>query len=256
VTKDLVPTLERKIGYILTTRVKDAIRELENEFLSQFQPYAPQDFSFVTIDAEAMSESLSSAVASSPYPVISLDRVYIPKAAAFLDVTRRTDPATGAVCIGERAGAAPLPEQFGMLREYSEIALADVGAFEGTTLTDICSSLERRGVMVKQVILGVAGDEALNRLNGVRPVRAMQRFRFYEWIELRDLFGIDGRAVPGTGKRFMPYCENLQQWASISAENEPMVRELCTGYNGKLLRTLEGYDLGMIGESMQYRGGV
>ena len=69
----------------------------------------------------------------------------------------------------------------------------------------------------------------------------LRTFNFYEWIELRDLFGIDGRAtgILNGIRTFMPYWENLTQWASIPQCNEQKVAELCKYFNARLLAKLK-----------------
>jgi len=81
---------------------------------------------------------------------------------------------------------------------------------------------------------------------------------FYEWIELRDLVGIDGRAVglSSEGYRlYMPYWENLTEWASVPEESMAPVKEICLkAYRGimQLLRD-NGYYVSKIGRIVEYK---
>jgi len=79
---------------------------------------------------------------------------------------------------------------------------------------------KNEGISVKQVYLGVAGRgvEAELKDISVDEIITVYGANFYEWIELRDLLGIDGRAVGLSfeGYRlYIPYWENLTEWASI-----------------------------------------
>lgn len=190
-------------------------------------------------------------------PLISLDRIYFPYAAAFLEVTRKTNPENGKITIAARPGTRPLNEQLNRI-PYEEVVLGDVGAFEGNTLATICSELESRKIKVKEIYLGFSTPEANKKLNCTRKVNVLNIFNFYEWIELRDLFGIDGRAVglEGSKRTFIPYWENLTQWASIPKENETSIIELCKEFNYRLLAELKanGKDMIKIGKAIKFGG--
>ena len=258
VTKDIVETLERKIGYQLNKELKRYVKGLENQFLTNFWQFVPTRIEKRAIDAPSVSAKLDDISRSNGTPVISLDRVYIPSAQEFLEVTRQTNQETGQVKIAERPGALSIEEQVEKIREYKEIVLADVGAFEGTTILDICDLLSQRDIKVDEIVLGISSNEANKKLNKTRKVSALNLFNFYEWIELRDLFGIDGRNIGiRNGKReFIPYWENLCKWASISTENRDEVERLCKKFNSELIGKLwqEGYDLNRIGRPVKYLG--
>lgn len=258
VTKDLVETLERKIGYKLKEDSKTKIKILEDEFITEFWPFIPNNLSKLAISALEVSERLNSITKESKYPIISLDKVYITSADEYLEVTRITDPITGKIKIAGRSGNKSLEEQINKLRNYNKMVLADVGAFEGDTLLDITKRLEMMGVNIEKIYLGFSDNRAYKKINSSKKLYCLYRFDFYEWIELRDLFGIDGRNVESCDgiKRFIPYWENLVGWASISKENELNVAILCKYYNNKLLEILqEGLvDINRIGLIVKYRG--
>lgn len=173
-----------------------------------------------------------------------MDRIYFPIADKYLEATRITDPVTGEVIIGERSGTLPLDWQLEQLRGYRSIVLADVGSFEGTTLLKICSLLEQKGLGIEEIVLGFVGKVAQEKLGSKYKLSSVYNFEFYEWIELRDFFGIDGRRQFGTD-RIMPYWNNLPLWASISVSDEQSVVCLCKEYNTKLMDVLVkgGYDI-------------
>ena len=258
ITKDIVETLERKIGYELDTELIEQINILEDEFLFDFFKFIPNNIKKTVVDASCISSQLESLVDRTNYPVISLDRVYLINADEYLEVTRLTNPKTGEVKITERPNTKPLQKQINNLRKYGNIVLVDVGAFEGETLLEICRLLEKDGINIKEIYLGVSSNEANEKINKRIKLTVLNLFDFYEWIELRDLFGIDGRNVgmENEAKLFIPYWENLSKWASISKENEPYIRELCKKYNRELVGRLwqEGYDLKKIGKPIKYGG--
>jgi len=256
ITRDIVETLERKLGYNLDTCSQEKIRLLEDNFLSEFWQYIPLEIVKKEVRAKNISEELSSIVARSDLPVVSLDRIYFPIANKYLEATRITNPNTGEVVIGERCGALSLDWQLEQLRIYRSIVLADVGSFEGTTLLKICSLLEQKGLDIEEIVLGFVGKVAQEKLGSKYKLSSVYNFEFYEWIELRDFFGIDGRRKFGSNE-LMPYWNNLPSWASISVSDEQSVVCLCKAYNVQLMDILVkgGYDLQKIVGRINYNGG-
>ena len=136
--------------------------------------------------------------------------------------------------------------------------LIDIGAFSGGSLLEICELLEKEEIEVQRITLGVADSAAVERISKkIENVQAAYTFKFYEWIELRDLWGIDGRSVGNIGKRraFMPYWENLTEWATIAPEYEEKVQKLCKDYNLRLIAGFERENLPpeKIGILVKYR---
>lgn len=244
VSKDLALTLERRLGYKLNEGQKVAIDALEDRFLQEFWAYVPANIIKESVSADALSKLLQYLLSQENLPVVTLDDVYVnpSKVNGFFSVTRLTDPKTYETKIGSRPGAPSLEEQISKLASKykgKEIALADVGAFEGNTLVDVISMLEKASIKIPKVYLGVWGTQAINKVNGaVKQTVALRTYDLFEWIELRDFFGIDGRKTE-SGK-IIPYWENLEKWASIVPENVQQVRELCQKYNGLLNDILGG----------------
>ena len=138
------------------------------------------------------------------------------------------------------------------------VSLVDVGAFEGDTILDICRRVEEEGIKVDGVYLGFSSEIANGKIGNRYRYRVLNSFNLYEWIELRDFFGIDGRNIENNDgqKMFIPYWENLIKWASVPEENEKEVRELCISYNQKLMYLLkeDGQDTAKIGKAVMYEG--
>ncbi len=189
ITKDLVETLRYKYGIILPQSVDTKVNQLGDEFIKNFWQASglPSSIGRCELEASQLSSRLSSLLQGDKNAYLSLDRVYVPFAPAYLEVTRLTDPNTGKVEISERPGSRPILEQIAKI-ESNRIALADVGTFKGETLLRIMEMLEGRRISVTGIYLGVSNYQIEPRLNTVRELRVVKRFNFYEWIELRAAF--------------------------------------------------------------------
>lgn len=238
---------------MLENNTQEQIKLLEENFLFKFWPYIPPGIIKKEATSKDVSQKLSCLVAERNQPFISLDRIYFPLAERYLEATRITNKITGEVTIGERCGALPLEEQLDLLKPYKSIILGDVGSFEGTTLLKVCSLLEQKGLKIEELVLGFVGKVAQEKLSPKYKLSSLYTFEFYEWIELRDFFGIDGRRQFGTNN-LMPYWNNLSSWASISLKDDKNVTSLCKEYNSKLLEVLEkgGYDIQRIDTRIKY----
>jgi len=269
ITKDLLETLERKYGFNIDNNIREQLSSLQEEFVSKFWDAVklPDGIEIYQLSASELSAELKNVIRDNcKTPLISLDRVYIQNGSSFqmvndfLDVTRRTDPITGAVTLEERPGSRQLVEQIVYLRNhYNEVSLADVGTFTGDTLLKIIKWLENEGISVKQVYLGVAGEGVEAKLKDTNvEIITVYGANFYEWIELRDLLGIDGRAVglSSDGDRlYIPYWENLTEWASIPEESVEPVKEICQSSYKAIMQLLRdnGYDVSKIGRIVEYK---
>jgi len=269
ITKDLLETLERKYGFNIDNNIREQLSSLQEEFVSKFWDAVklPDGIEIYQLSASELSAELKNVIRDNcKTPLISLDRVYIQNGNSFqmvndfLDVTRRTDPITGAVTLEERPGSRPLVEQIVYLRNHhNEVSLADVGTFTGDTLLKIIKWLENEGISVKQVYLGVAGEGVEAKLKDTNvEIITVYGANFYEWIELRDLLGIDGRAVglSSDGDRlYIPYWENLTEWASIPEESVEPVKEICQSSYKAIMQLLRdnGYDVSKIGRIVEYK---
>lgn len=260
VTKDIAETLERKYSFRLESNIKEEIKQLEDNFLSDFWKYIPENLNKTTISTSEISSELENKARRNGYPIVSLDRIYFTNADKYLEVTRLTNPKTGEVKIAERPGNNSLEKQIEDLKkEYDKVVLADVGAFEGGTLLEVCNKLEKEGIEIEEIYLGISSNEANRKINNNRKLSALRLFDFYEWVEMRDFIGIDGRNVglESDVRTFIPYWENLAAWASIPKENEQNVSKLCKKYNKNIVGLLwQGcYELNKIGKPVKFDKG-
>ncbi len=239
ITKDIVLTLKGRYGLKLSDQQTREIRTLEDEFLAEFWRYVPKNSKAVSIDAENLQKRLNALISAEELPVVTLDDIYVregnPCVVGALSVTRLTDPQTKQIIgLGPRPGKPPLEEQIAELaNQYKSICLADIGAFEGPTLIKMIDALKEAGIKVPRAYLGVWGKQAVDAVNGAVDAYVLKTFNFYEWIELRDFFGIDGRKSPNGS--FMPFWVDPQNWASIPNQNNSAVRRLCLEYSRKLM---------------------
>lgn len=256
---DLRETLRNKYRISLTPTAERQIIELGKEFVNAFRRLSQLDanFDFQVRQADVLSRSLTAGVKG---PFISMDRVYIPIAPGYLEVTRLTDPNTGEVTISQRPGQNPIPVQIAGIRKagYDAITLIDVGAFGGDTLLEVVSMLVKGGVPVKSARLAVSSYGIDKKVKGIIELSVIEKFNLGEWIELRDFFGIDGRNVglDDNGNRlYIPYWENLTEWASIPKQAEKVIADLCKSYNKVLMKILSdaGAAIETIGLQVKYR---
>jgi len=107
---------------------------------------------------------------------------------------------------------------------------------------------------VTAIHVAVANTPALHSAQHEYPIDCCQDFEFYDWVELRDFFGIDGRLIQGDERTFIPYWENLSEWASIPLEHEQCAAALCKEYHNKLKKLLDknGHNTERIGKHIKY----
>lgn len=261
VTKDLVETLENKVGYKLSMESKSELKKIEVEFLNKFWEFIPKDKRKCSLEASDVSRKIECYLErrKREYTVVSLDRIYCKNADEYLEVTRLTSPFSGKVCIAERPGKEKLYHQIKRLKNYSKIILSDVGAFEGKTIINLCELFEKEKIDIAEVCLGIVREEAEIKIRARYNLKSVYKINFYEWVELRDLIGIDGRnAGLRNGKRLIiPYWENSIKWASIPENKESNFQELSKEFNSRVIWRLwqEGYDLSYIATPIKYYGG-
>lgn len=259
ITKDLVETLRNKYGIRLPPTAETPIAALSDEFVKAFRRQSQIDagFDLQVRQAGVLSRSLTVGIEG---PYVSMDKVYVPNAPAYLEVTRLTNPDTGEITISQRPGKNSIPEQIEAIQKggCNTITLIDAGAFGGDTLIEVVSMLREGGISTESVRLAVSSYEIDQKVNGGIKLSVTEKFNLGEWIELRDFFGIDGRnvGVDANGNRlYIPYWENLTDWASIPKQAEKAIADLCKAYNIALMKILRdaGAAMQAIGLQVNYR---
>lgn len=247
ITNDLVLKTMNALGSTISEDLKNRIRNIGNGFLKGFWSISgiPEDVDRITLDGSYLSNELVKLLRKVEYPIVSLDRIYVPPETSsdlfYIDVTRLTDQATGAVKLAARPGKKSIDEQASELKNIvknTPVALVDVGAFEGNTLLRVLNTLRKEDIKVAEIYLGVSNRRLNEKINYIARTNVVSTFDLYEWIELRDLIGIDGRKVGVDQKgtlQYIPYWENLTGWASISNENAYIVKQFCIKYYDRLI---------------------
>ncbi len=186
------------------------------------------------VEEKELSDGLDERIARSPYPVISLDRVYTDgheHVDGYIDLTRAVDEDLVDLGIAARPDSLPLEGQLKALETDDEtpITIVDDVIFSGNSILDIAERLQKINRPVARVIAGVAIGE------GLRAVEAqgiqVDYVRYYEEVldEVceRDFVAgvpLSGRTVlssDGGGHWSAPYLQPFghpEKWASIPAE--------------------------------------
>lgn len=270
ITTDLVETLAFRHGIsdiLQNADLMAAISRLEEDFISDFARMIPEDKRIRAIRVREVVEEVELSVekAMSAFPeavTVSLDPVFRGRGDSrfSLQTTRALNNETGECSIKNRSGTPSLDEQLTKLQDRFQlrdaskkgIILVDIGTFSGGTITDLVMWLEKNRIPVMSVVLGISSNDTKQKLDtkfGSRiDLQIARTFDLFEWIELRDLFVLDGRSVidglhkDGT-RRFIPYTEDLQSWASIPVEKDAACRELCFRYRDALYTTLKEFSM-------------
>ncbi|MDE1870153.1 MAG: hypothetical protein KGH71_04180 [Candidatus Micrarchaeota archaeon] len=278
ITKDVNDTLLNKLGVneVMTVpKLRDQIDRLQDSLIKEFKGVLSPDTNIKVFDTATISSSIQKKlvelVRNDIYPIsISLDRVYRRYASLHLEVTRAINPINGdKLPLTNRHNSAPLQDQVKDLavminflkHKYPskkiEVAMLDVGSFEGNTVTMIEELLRSADIFVNHIVLGLSTPQGYGNLLKIYGDRVSVRIptEFYEWMELRDLFLIDGKQVPDSyrvnGARvFVPYTEMLVKDASVPEQNEREAIEICLRYNKEILEILKsnGVNRDRIGE--------
>ncbi|MGC8670124.1 MAG: hypothetical protein ACP5TL_03170 [Candidatus Micrarchaeia archaeon] len=269
ITNDLVLKTESVVGP-LPERLKAELKSLGDEFVKEFWHTAgiPESVATFELDGNNIRDELEGLLRETNYPIVSLDRVYItpktPGVVFYIDVTRLTDPNTGTVKLAPRPGKKPIDEQIKELKNLvddSPVALVDIGVFEGNTLLTAIDAMRRGGVSISEIYLGVSSRGFESKVGGKSKVSIANMFDLFEWIELRDLVGMDGRKV-GLDQNgvleYMPYWEDLEEWASVPKENVSATKRLCIKYYNRITDILakEGYDIKAFGKPVELKTGI
>ncbi len=130
-------------------------RDLENVLSGYFNGIV------VMVEEEEIRGGLEKMVASSNYPVYSLDRAYIDgrmKVAGFIDITRAVDEDLQSIGLFPRPGYPSIDHQLRQIARSgnSEIALVDDVIFSGKDLIEtICPRLQKLGSKVVKIYAGI-----------------------------------------------------------------------------------------------------
>jgi hypothetical protein len=275
ITVDLVEVLAYKYGVteVLTDRtLREKMNDMQERFLNAWKSVLPVTTNLRRVPASSLTE-LMGAVAerrmseTGALMRVGLDKIYDRNADFYLQLARETDPNNPEnTTVMNRFGTASVEDQlrnlkreFDLLRSRRGagratpgrdpgIILTDVGSFSGESVSTIVGLLREYEIPVKGIVLGIASTEGardLKKIHGNTAVDVVLQFAFYEWLELRDLFLIDGRKVPdrdneGGIRRFIPYTTNITDWASVPQDKADQAVRICERFNSDLIGLLKG----------------
>jgi len=255
-SKGLALLFEKRYGLVLSSSIKKAIHILEEKFVDELKPFLDKKFNFIVLDEEEINKSVCGLLMADKRPLISFDDIYLTdKADEIYNVTRLTSPDYFKDKeIGPRPISSVLNEQINKIaKKYKgkEVIVFDIGAFTGKTLQSEIRRLKNKCVDVKRVYLAISDKRiTANILKEEKvDVVAVNDYDFGEWVEIRDLFGFDGRKVKMRGVQefedfkssdtiIIPYKENLTEWASIPKGYAEDVKDICMRYNTKVIEIL------------------
>lgn len=266
ISKGVVNLLENRYGLALTQEVKERISSLETEFTERLGEELSDTFDYKVIAAEKIEESLEACINSTnqeKLPIIGLDDVYFKKIEFdnTISITRLVNDINNFSnkTLGPRKGCKDLAEQMEELEKNycgKEIALADIGVFEGETLfsekNGLLNLLKEKGITVKRFYTAILNKSTIKKFEkaGVEIISGQEyNFENGDWLEVRDLLGLDGRKINtdkylinnGTNlfARYIQDPQTLKSGASINdGVTASIVLDLCNMYQKKILREI------------------
>ncbi len=246
VSEDIHLLLEkwaREKGFILPPQ--QFFDELRRDF-SEFMRRMFTGFEFVG-EAE-ITEGLNRIIFSLGLATVSLDEAYFP-AQLTIKVARLVDEQGKDRGIGRRAGSDPVLKQIRQLRESNtrEVVLVDDVVYSGVSISRVIDLLNRAGIRVPVVCIGIAIAEGRNKL---ADMGCETRYvRLYNGVidELceRDFYPgvpLSGRLL-NTGENIgVPYIFPFGrpgEWASIPSKFQLSFSRFCLSQTIALFEEIE-----------------
>ncbi len=217
---------------------------------SDFKNFMSQVFQgFEQVPEVELSDGLRRKVEETGLFPISFDKVYY-RTEIGLEITRLVDEEGQDKGLGRRkVDNSTLLLQFKRLRETGirEALLVDDVLFTGDMIRRIVRLLERMGIKVPIVCVGIAITEGITRLNDcVREVRCVRKFdKVIDEICERDFYpGVPmcGRSLIGEENVGVPYIlpfGNPGRWASIPIDWQRPFSRFCLEQTIRLFEEIE-----------------
>lgn len=199
------------------------------------------------IPEERLRSGLIQEVARSQFPVVSLERAYLPKNAqnliGFIDATRAVDQNLNDVGIVARPGCLPLESQLNILQDQLKrkgvdtVALLDDVIFNGDGMLRVVDDLKQKGINVTRVIAGVGIKNGVDRLRE-REITVVCLEEFAEVVDevcQRDYYVgvpysgrtlVDQQGIIFSAPYLLPF-GNPIEWASIPEDKAREFSEFC-----------------------------
>ena len=270
ISKGVVNLLETRYKLDLSNVAKEKIRTLEDDFVERLGEELESTFDFKVISAETIDDLMEEVRSrKNGLPVINLDDVYFRENQndGEVSITRLVTDVNDfdKKTLGPRKGYKPLEEQLKDLNKYrgQEVALMDIGVFEGETLLDeekgIAGLLKKKGIKVKRLYTSIMNSPSKIKFEsaGIEIVSGREYdFTDGDWLEVRDLLGLDGRKINpaqyylnGNTQLFARYIQDpqtLKVGAGIAdGVTAAIVLDLCNMYQKKIMREVrrDGYQV-------------
>ncbi|MBW2997327.1 hypothetical protein KY349_03235 [Candidatus Woesearchaeota archaeon] len=265
ISKGVVNLLLNRYRLDLSDQAKQDISRLEEEFTQRLGQELSDFFDYDVVSAETIDKTMEKSVKrSSRLPIIGLDDVYfrgIPTDGE-ISITRLVTDVNNFdnKVLGPRKGYASLEEQMELLEKDfvgKDVALMDVGVFEGETLLDkergVINLMKNRNINVKRLYVSIMNSPALPKFKdaGIEIVTSNKLYDFSDgdWLEVRDLLALDGRKIStdkydlnSNTQLFAKYIQDpqtLKTGANIQdGVTASIVLDLCSMYQKKLLREI------------------
>lgn len=265
ISKGVVNLLVNRYRLDLSCQAKQKIELLEEEFTKRLGQELSDFFDYDVVSADTIDKTMEKSVKrSSRLPIIGLDDVYfrgIPTDGE-VSITRLVTDVNNfdKKILGPRKGYASLEEQMTSLeKDFSgkDVALMDVGVFEGETLLDkergVINMMKSRGINVMRLYVSIVNSPALQKFNdaGIEIVTSNKLYDFTggDWLEVRDLLGLDGRKISSEqydlNKNTQLFAKYIQDPQTLKAGaniqdgvTASIVLDLCSMYQKKLLREI------------------
>lgn len=237
----------KKKGFILPS--KKFFEELRKEM----KEYLEKIFGLGNVDMVSAAElrsGIRKLIRQMRFPAVSMDRVYI-KTKPEIQVARVVDDTLNDCGIGPRFGKPPIREQLlNIKRKFKKIVLiVDDVLFSGKVMVEIIESLEKMGVKVPLVVVGIAVGEGEKRVKDRTKAKILS-VRYYKEVidEIceRDFYPgtpLSGRLVIGskieTGAPYLLPFGKPFEWASIPKEKEREFSVFCLNRAIKLWEATE-----------------
>lgn len=234
-----------KKGFVLPPQsFFDALRD---DFCFYMANAYSEDFNFVFIAEEEIKTGLADIISKSGLPVISLDGIYY-KSEYSLEITRLVDEQGKSQGLGHRHGSPSLVQQIKTLKNSGirEAVLEDDVAATGNLLERIIELLNKMGIHVPKVCLGIGISEAVQRVSTMGcEVSCVCTFEdAVDEVCERDFYPgvpLSGRLLAGSNNVGLPYLlpfGNPKEWASIP-KNVELFSKNCLAQTIYLFREIE-----------------
>jgi hypothetical protein len=234
ITDDVVPfLLSRYPEDVLRARI-GSIQDIVSDFLSKAEKYLPQNYRPEVIDVTHLTRQLHEVSQSSHLPIVSLDDINIPWAKYKCHITTLIGE-DGHISWVSKSRTDP-SDEIAFLRALGPVALIDIGTQTGSLASWCVENL-----LVGEIYMGICGRRSMGRLErlGV-SVKTVRWYQYLQWVELKDLIGLDGRWCVIDGRTIkLSAITTFIENAHISDSSRRMLKQLCISCRANLMNVLK-----------------